>query len=88
MDGFAGQTAPGVPDEAEYVARYCERMGLASVPDLEFFVVFSLFRLAAILAGVYRRALDGNAADASAIHLGERYRMVAATAWELAERLG
>jgi aminoglycoside phosphotransferase (APT) family kinase protein len=88
VDGVQGRTLPGVPDEADYVARYCRRMDFSGVPDLEFFVVFSLFRLAAILAGVYRRALDGNAADASAIGRGERYRIVAATAWELAQRLG
>ena len=50
--------------------------------------MFSLFRLAAILAGVYRRALDGNAADPSAISRGDRYRLIAAKAWALAQQIG
>jgi hypothetical protein len=50
--------------------------------------VFSLFRLAAILAGVYRRALDGNAADARAIERGAAFAPVAEQGWALAQRCG
>ncbi len=88
MEGLAGAEAPGVPSEAEYVAAYCERTERAGVPELDFFVVFSLFRWAAIAAGVYRRALDGNAADARALTIGEKYRTLAEVAWALAQRTG
>jgi aminoglycoside phosphotransferase (APT) family kinase protein len=87
-DGIEGRTASGIPNETAYVARYCQRAGFKDAGDLEFFVVFSLFRLAAILAGVYRRALDGNAAHASAMRCGERYRLIAARAWALAQQIG
>ncbi len=50
-------------------------------------MVFSLFRWAAIIAGVYRRALDGNAADARAIETGARFRALAGAAWSIAEAL-
>lgn len=86
--GIEGLPAPGIPDEASYVARYCERMGWDGAPDLEFFIIFSLFRWAAIAAGVYRRALDGNAADARAKEAGLKYRLLADRAWALARRLG
>ena len=86
--GLLGADAPGIPAEADYVAAYCRRTGRAAVPELDFFVVFSLFRWAAIAAGVYRRALDGNAADASGLEIGNKFKALAEAAWTLAERLG
>lgn len=63
--GLAGEdrAALGLPSEAEYVARYCERMGLEGIPSLPALLAFSFFRFAAILEGVKRRALDGNASN-------------------------
>ena len=86
MEGLLGGDIAGIPSEAEYVAAYCRRTGRTDVPDLDFFIVFSLFRWAAIAAGVYRRALDGNAADARALTIGTKYRALAEAAWRLAER--
>ena len=88
MEGLVGAAAPGVPSEAAYVASYCRRTGRPDVPELDFFVVFSLFRWAAIAAGVYRRALDGNAADARALDIGTKFRALAEAGWALAERTG
>ncbi len=86
MEGLVGADAPGIPSEADYVADYCRRTGRTGVPELDFFVVFSLFRWAAIAAGVYRRALDGNAADARAMTIGNKFQSLAKAAWSLAER--
>ena len=85
MEGLVGADAPGIPSEAAYVAAYCRRTGRASVPELDFFVVFSLFRWAAIAAGVYRRALDGNAADARGLEIGNKFRALTQAAWALAD---
>jgi aminoglycoside phosphotransferase (APT) family kinase protein len=60
----------GIPGEAEYVARYCERRGLAGIPHWTFYLVFSYFRFAAILQGVLKRALDGNASSSKALAYG------------------
>lgn len=65
--GFRGlggldRTELGIPSEAEYVALYSERSGIA-VDNWTFCLSFSFFRLAAILQGVYKRALDGNASN-------------------------
>ena len=38
-------------------------MGLSDLPDLEFPLAFCYFRMAAILQGVKKRALDGNASN-------------------------
>ena len=87
IEGLIGADAPGIPAEADYVAAYCARTGRDGVPDLDFFVVFSLFRWASIAAGVYRRALDGNAADARAMQIGDKFRVLAEAAWALAQRI-
>lgn len=84
LHGIAGLTIEGMPSEAEFVADYCAAAGRADVPDFEFFIVFSLYRWAAIVAGVYRRALDGNAADARALEAGDRFRRLAKAAMTIA----
>ena len=47
-----------------------------------------MFRIAAILHGVLARALQGNAASGNAVETGSRARLVADTAWEMAQRIG
>ncbi len=61
--GGLDREALGLPDEDAYVARYCRRMGLPGIDDWTFCLAFSFFRLAAILQGVKKRALDGNASN-------------------------
>jgi aminoglycoside phosphotransferase (APT) family kinase protein len=82
-----GLGALGVPGEADYLAAYCRRTGRAGVEDWEFFIVFAMFRIAAILDGVRRRGLDGNAADSHALEASRDYRVIAERAWAIAERL-
>lgn len=80
MRGLAGvdRAAIGLPSEAEYVARYCERMGLPGIPNWSFYLAFSFFRLAAILQGVKKRALDGNASNPEAgLKMGEAVPILA-----------
>ncbi|MGA2042388.1 MAG: phosphotransferase family protein [Roseiarcus sp.] len=63
--GLAGldRAALGIPTEADYVAAYCRRAGLAEIPHWTFLIAFSFFRIAAIAQGVYKRTLDGNASN-------------------------
>lgn len=61
--------ALGIPDEEEYVRRYCERRGIGAIDHWPFYLAFSLFRLAAIIQGVVRRAADGNASNRNAATL-------------------
>ncbi len=60
----------GIPDEKAFVARYCELVGRDGVPDLNYYKAFSIFRLAAIAQGVYKRSLDGNASSTEAAMFG------------------
>ncbi len=80
-------TGTGIPDQQAFIASYCRHVG-REVPDsIDAFVVFSMFRLASIVAGVWRRGLDGNAVDARAAtdEVRERYRDMAELAWTLAQ---
>ena len=88
--GLAGIdfAAAGIPNEAEYVAAYCRRSGRDRVPEWEFYMVYSLFRIAAILQGIAKRALDGTAASADAADQGRLARPLAEQAWALARSLG
>jgi aminoglycoside phosphotransferase (APT) family kinase protein len=85
----ADLAALGIPDEANYLSRYLERVGKPAPTrkDWEFYLVFNLFRAAAIFQGVMARAMAGNAASAQAIETGKRARPTAEFAWKLVERL-
>jgi len=90
--GFRGlggidRAALGIPGEADYVARYCERRGLGGIGNWTFYLAFSFFRLSAICQGVYRRALDGNASNPEkARTYGQAVRLLAALARQAIER--
>ena len=75
----------GIPSEADYVAAYCRRTGRQRIPDFEYYLIFNMFRIAAILHGVLSRALQGNAASADAVAMGSRARPVADVAWRMAQ---
>ncbi len=74
--------ALGIPDEQALVGNYCERMGIDSIDNFEFYVAFSFFRLAAIVQGVAKRAIDGNASGQNASELGRYVRPMAEMALE------
>ncbi len=61
--GGCDRAALGLPTEEDYVAAYCARRGLERIENWRFYLAFSLFRFAAILEGVVRRAADGNASN-------------------------
>ena len=63
--GFGGvdRAALGVPSDAEFIAKYCERRGLDGIDNFGFYLAFCFFRMAGIIQGVLKRALDGNASN-------------------------
>jgi len=56
----------GIPSEQEYIAMYCERMGFKEIDNWNFYLAFSLFRIAAICQGVAKRNQMGNASNEKA----------------------
>ena len=69
--GDIDRKAMGIPSEEEYVAMYCRNMGIDKIDNWNFYLVFSVFRFAAILQGVKKRGLDGNASSEKAVAMGE-----------------
>ena len=93
--GGADLAALGIPDEDSYVRRYCERTGrdtpeaLAAVRrDWNFYIAYNLFRVAAILQGVAKRAEQGTASSAQASQAGSRAGDLADIGWQFAQRAG
>jgi aminoglycoside phosphotransferase (APT) family kinase protein len=84
--GFGGLdlSALGIPTEDDYVKRYCTRTGRSELPHWNFYLSFGLFRLAAILQGIWHRAQAGNASADDATELGLRAAPLAALGWSIA----
>ena len=74
--GGLDRAALGIPSEVAYVARYCALTGIDSIPNWDFYIIFSFFRIAAILQGVKKRALDGNASSKKARDYGNLARPI------------
>jgi aminoglycoside phosphotransferase (APT) family kinase protein len=77
----------GIPAEAEYMGRYCERTGRSVIDHWDFYLAYNLFRLAAILQGIMKRHVEGVAASLQAEDAGRRAGALAELGWQLAERL-
>ncbi|RMH52654.1 MAG: phosphotransferase family protein [Alphaproteobacteria bacterium] len=60
------RAALGIPSDEAYVEAYARRRGLTELPDMTYCLAFAFFRMAAILQGVKKRALDGNASNPEA----------------------
>ena len=88
MAGLMGvdRHALGIPSEEEYVASYCERMGIERIDNWAFYLAFSFFRLAAIIQGVAKRAQEGNASNKNAARLGALVDPVARFALDIIEK--
>lgn len=83
--GYLGSDLPalGVPSESELIDSYCRATGIGAIPNWSFYMAFALFRMAAILQGVYARALAGNASSPDGKERGARATIFAAQGWGL-----
>jgi aminoglycoside phosphotransferase (APT) family kinase protein len=85
LEGVDFETS-GIPSEDAYVEAYRRRTGRGPIEDWSFYLSFSLFRLASIGQGVFKRNLDGiGASDAGAADNSGTHTL-ARTAWELLAR--
>lgn len=72
--GLAGvdRAAHGLWSDQQFIDTYCARRNLPGIDRFNFYLAFCHFRMAAILQGVKKRALDGNASDpAKGLKLGQ-----------------
>jgi aminoglycoside phosphotransferase (APT) family kinase protein len=90
IPGLLGRdlAALGLPTEQEYVAHYCERVGRARIDDLEFYLAFSMFRLAGIFHGICGRVARGTAVSEKARDYARHVQTVADCAWRQAQSVG
>jgi aminoglycoside phosphotransferase (APT) family kinase protein len=81
--------ALGLPLERAFVEAYCRRRRRPPIEPAawNYYIAFSLFRIAAIAHGVGRRAEEGNASNAAAAEVGRKAGPIAAVAWSLVEKM-
>ena len=77
----------GIPVEEDYVERYCRRRGISHIDHWDSYLVFGFFRFAAILQGVMKRALEGDASSKKAMDYGNLAPVLAEMAVKLAGRV-
>ncbi|XP_017262002.1 acyl-CoA dehydrogenase family member 11 [Kryptolebias marmoratus] len=82
------QGIDGIPAADDLLSIYCRCRGipLASVPQLNFYLALSVFKMAAIAQGIHARYLQGNASAPNANEFGENVEPLAKIALHLAKR--
>jgi aminoglycoside phosphotransferase (APT) family kinase protein len=61
--GGLDRAALGLPTDQEFIAAYCKRRDLDGIDNFGYYLGFCFFRMAGIIQGVLKRALDGNASN-------------------------
>jgi aminoglycoside phosphotransferase (APT) family kinase protein len=79
--------ALGIPKEPEFLAEYCRHAGLERIDNWDFYVIYNMFRSAAIIQGVYKRGLDGNASSETALLYKDAARIRSARALALLDAI-
>lgn len=83
------RTALNIPTEEDYIARYCEKRGVDMPAQWDFYLVFSYFRLLAILQGVVKRMVSGNASNPKGLDMMKAsVPFLAAEACKIAKKNG
>ncbi len=80
--------ALGIPSMDDMIARYAEQTGRDSIPDLNWYFAFNMFRLAGIVQGIKKRVIDGTASSAHAQETVTRMPELVKSAWMFAQRAG
>ncbi|WP_300541814.1 phosphotransferase family protein [Maricaulis sp.] len=80
--------ATGIPGLDETVGLYCELTGRDTLPGLDWYFAYNLFRLVGILQGIRKRIIDGNASSDKAEAAAARVVPLAEAAWDFARKAG
>jgi aminoglycoside phosphotransferase (APT) family kinase protein len=84
--GGRDRASLGIPNEREIVEQYCRLRGIEKIDNWPFYLAVCLFRLAAIVQGVKKRGLIGNASQGEeALELGNIPAELAKMAVDLIE---
>jgi len=90
FNGFADRdmAGTGIPTQDEYTAAYCKRTGRDGIGNLDFYMAYNVFRLAAILQGIAGRVRDGTASSQHAAATAAAVQPLAQMSWEFAKLAG
>jgi len=80
--------ALGIPSEHAYIATYQTRTGRLFAGDRNFYLAYNMFRLAAIIQGIAKRAQEGIASSPQALEHAGRIAPLAELGWSFACRAG
>ncbi|MCB1410006.1 MAG: phosphotransferase [Rhodobacter sp.] len=75
----------GIPTEDAYIDMWCRKTGRARPANFDFYVILSLFRIAAIVQGIAKRAQEGTANDPKAAEMGRVAGPLAQIAWDMVQ---
>ncbi|XP_077604208.1 acyl-CoA dehydrogenase family member 10 [Crocuta crocuta] len=78
----------GIPTAEEYFRMYCLHSGIPPADNWNFYMAFSFFRMAAILQGVYKRSLTGQASFVATEPNGKLTEFMSNLAWDFAIKEG
>ncbi|XP_059139212.1 acyl-CoA dehydrogenase family member 10-like isoform X4 [Physella acuta] len=76
----------GIPTVDEILAEYCKLNNLPSIDNWDFYMAYVFFRIAAILQGVYKRAISGQSSSSSGKTVGLFAETMANVGWEIASK--
>ena len=71
----------GIPSEKEYMDMYAMRTGKDLNKHWEFYIIFNIFKIAAILQGILGRVRDGTATSKHAEERGMQVYPLSEAAW-------
>ncbi len=80
--------ALGIPDEASYVRTYEARTGRTVTGDWNYYLAYNVFRLAAIMQGIVKRAGEGVASSPQAMAYARQVEPLAELGCRFADRVG
>lgn len=78
----------GIPSMEDMKHRYIEQAKLTAMPDMDWYISYNLFRLAAIVQGIKKRVVDGTASSAQAEEMAKRVLPLAKASWDFAKKAG
>jgi len=86
--GSVDPVSIGLPSEAEYITQYCRNTKRESIENIDFYIAFNMWRLAAIIHGIKGRMIRGNASSDAASGIVSHLETLADCAWEQAQKAG
>lgn len=78
----------GIPTMEQAIARYSEKTGFGELADINWYLAYNLFRIAAILQGIRKRVEEGTANSPQAAEMSKRVLPLVEAAWAQALKAG